>query len=118
MLKTQRHATFERSDTDLLTKVKITLSEALLGFSRILLTHLDGKRFHRVSTTFFSKPYAGRGINVSSPPNKVIKPGQTIVVRNEGMPSFKRPDDVRLDHSLESLALICRSVETFTLCLK
>jgi DnaJ family protein A protein 2 len=25
----------------------------------------------------------------------VIKPGQTIVVRNEGMPTFKRPDEVR-----------------------
>jgi hypothetical protein len=45
MLKTQRHPTFERSDVDLLTKVKITLSEALTGFSRILLTHLDGQRF-------------------------------------------------------------------------
>jgi DnaJ family protein A protein 2 len=42
VLKAQPHAAFERSETDLLAKVKITLSEALMGFSRILLTHLDG----------------------------------------------------------------------------
>jgi DnaJ-class molecular chaperone len=53
ILKTAQHSTFERSDVDLLTKVKITLSEALMGFSRILLTHLDGKpsdRYHYPET--------------------------------------------------------------------
>lgn len=55
--------------------MKITLSEALLGFSRILVTHLDG-----------------RGVHVASPPGKMIKPGQTIVIRGEGMPTFKRPE--------------------------
>lgn len=75
VLKTQPHPSFERSGADLLTKVKITLSEALLGFSRILVTHLDG-----------------RGVHVASPPGKVIKPGQTIVLRGEGMPTYKRPD--------------------------
>jgi DnaJ family protein A protein 2 len=34
----------------------------------------------------------GRGIHVKSPEGTIIKPGQTIVVRNEGMPTFKRPD--------------------------
>ncbi|CDO74911.1 hypothetical protein BN946_scf184988.g18 [Trametes cinnabarina] len=74
-LKTRHHESFERSGNDLLTTVHITLSEALLGFSRILLTHLDG-----------------RGVHVSSPPGKIIKPGDSIILRGEGMPIYKTPD--------------------------
>lgn len=74
-LKTARHESFERSGSNLLTNVKITLSEALLGFSRILVKHLDG-----------------RGINVSSPPGKIIQPGDSIKLRGEGMPTYKHPD--------------------------
>ncbi|KAH0833262.1 putative chaperone regulator [Lanmaoa asiatica] len=74
-LKTSQHDSFERSGIDLLANVKITLSEALLGFSRILITHLDG-----------------RGVSVSSPPGRIITPGQTIKLRGEGMPTFKNPD--------------------------
>jgi DnaJ family protein A protein 2 len=29
---------------------------------------------------------------VQSPKGKIIKPGQTIIVRDEGMPTYKRPD--------------------------
>ncbi|KXN91667.1 hypothetical protein AN958_12519 [Leucoagaricus sp. SymC.cos] len=75
-LKATPHESFERSGNDLLVRVKITLSEALLGFSRVLITHLDG-----------------RGIKVSSPLGKIIKPDQTIVLRGEGMPIYKRSDD-------------------------
>ncbi|GLB40514.1 putative dnaJ-domain-containing protein [Lyophyllum shimeji] len=75
VLRAPRHESFERCEDDLLTHVKITLSEALFGFSRILLTHLDG-----------------RGIQVSSPPGKIIKPGDAIVLRGEGMPVYKHPD--------------------------
>ncbi|KAI0784164.1 DnaJ-domain-containing protein [Abortiporus biennis] len=75
VLKTRPHASFERSGNDLLTTVHITLSEALLGFSRILVTHLDG-----------------RGVHVTSPKGKIIKPGDSIVLRNEGMPVYKNPD--------------------------
>jgi DnaJ family protein A protein 2 len=75
-LKAKPHEFFERSGNDLLTRVKITLSEALLGFSRVLVTHLDG-----------------RGVKVSSPPGKIIKPDQTIVLRGEGMPIYKRLDE-------------------------
>ncbi|KAG6373423.1 hypothetical protein JVT61DRAFT_6572 [Boletus reticuloceps] len=74
-LKASQHNSFERSGCDLLANVKITLSEALLGFSRILITQLDG-----------------RGVSVSSPPGKIITPGQTIKLRGEGMPTFKNPD--------------------------
>lgn len=58
-----------------MTKVQITLSESLLGFSRILIKHLDG-----------------RGIQVSSEKGKMIKPGETIVIKGEGMPQYKNPD--------------------------
>ncbi|KAI0671519.1 DnaJ-domain-containing protein [Trametes maxima] len=74
-LKTRNHESFERSGNDLLTTVHITLSEALLGFSRILITHLDG-----------------RGVHVTSPAGKIIKPGDSIVLRGEGMPVYKTPD--------------------------
>ncbi|KAJ3770814.1 DnaJ-domain-containing protein [Lentinula raphanica] len=75
VLKLLPHDSFERNGNDLLVKIKITLSEALLGFSRILLTHLDG-----------------RGIKVTSPPGKILQPNSTIVLRGEGMPIYKRPD--------------------------
>jgi DnaJ family protein A protein 2 len=74
VLKLQKHPSFERSGNDLLTNVTITLSEALFGFSRILVTHLDG-----------------RGIFVSSPPGKIINPNDSIVLRGEGMPVHKQP---------------------------
>ncbi|KAH8991342.1 hypothetical protein EDB86DRAFT_2936135 [Lactarius hatsudake] len=75
VLKTQRHESFERSGSDLLSTVSITLSEALLGFDRILINHLDG-----------------RGVRVASPQGKVLTSGMTIVLRNEGMPTYKNPD--------------------------
>ncbi|TFK40254.1 hypothetical protein BDQ12DRAFT_628117 [Crucibulum laeve] len=75
VLKCSPHDSFERSGDDLLTHITITLSEALLGFSRILINHLDG-----------------RGIKVSSPPGKIIKPDDSIILRGEGMPIYKRPD--------------------------
>jgi DnaJ family protein A protein 2 len=76
VLNANPHESFERNGSDLLTHVTITLSEALLGFSRIILTHLDG-----------------RGIKFSSPPGKIIKPDDAIVLRGEGMPVHKQPDE-------------------------
>ncbi|KAJ7593544.1 hypothetical protein C8J56DRAFT_931326 [Mycena floridula] len=75
VLKVSPHESFERSGNDLLTTVTITLSEALLGFSRIVITHLDG-----------------RGVKVSTPAGKILKSGDAIVVRGEGMPVHKFPD--------------------------
>ncbi|KJA26376.1 hypothetical protein HYPSUDRAFT_36685 [Hypholoma sublateritium FD-334 SS-4] len=76
VLKTAAHESFERSGNDLLAKVTITLSEALLGFSRIILTHLDG-----------------RGIKMTTPPGKIIKFHETVIIRGEGMPIYRRPDE-------------------------
>jgi len=75
VLRASLHETFERSGNDLLTNVSITLSEAILGFSRILITHLDG-----------------RGVKVTSPPGKIISSGESIVLRGEGMPVHKNPN--------------------------
>jgi len=74
VLRAAPHDSFERSGNDLITNVTITLSEALLGFSRILITHLDG-----------------RGIKVSSP-RKTTNPGSCIIIRGKGMPIHKHPD--------------------------
>lgn len=76
LLKTAPHESFERSGNDLLTHITITLSEALLGFSRVIITHLDG-----------------RGIKVTTPALKIIEPQATIVLREEGMPLYRRPDE-------------------------
>ena len=75
VLKEQPHPAFQRSGNDLLAKVRLTLSEALLGFSRIILTHLDG-----------------RGIEVTMPRGKIVRPEDTICLRGEGMPHYKYQD--------------------------
>lgn len=72
VLKLRPHDSFERSSNDLLAHVKVTLSEALFGFSRVLVTHLDG-----------------RGIKVTRPSGKVIKPQDAIILKGEGMPLYK-----------------------------
>jgi len=58
---------------DLHTRLSVTLAESLLGFSRLILVHLDG-----------------RGLRVSRPAPgakgwEVLKPGAKVVVRHEGM---------------------------------
>ena len=75
VLKEQPHSAFQRAGNDLLAKVRLTLSEALLGFSRVILTHLDG-----------------RGIEVTMPRGKIIKPDDSICLRGEGMPHYKNQD--------------------------
>ncbi|KAB5591926.1 DnaJ like protein [Ceratobasidium theobromae] len=69
ILRTKEHSSFSRSGADLMITISITLSEALTGFNRVLLTHLDG-----------------RGIRVVSKPNKLIRSGEWIKVPREGMP--------------------------------
>ncbi|KDR78916.1 hypothetical protein GALMADRAFT_64281, partial [Galerina marginata CBS 339.88] len=76
VLKAAPHESFERSGDDLLAHVTITLSEALLGFSRIILTHLDG-----------------RGVKLTTPPGKIVKSQDSIILREEGMPVYRRPDE-------------------------
>lgn len=67
-LEQKPHDTFEVKNLDLLAKVRIPLSEALLGFSRTILTHLDGRHIH-----------------VTKAKGDVIRPGQVDVIKGEGM---------------------------------
>jgi len=77
VIKQKEHERFQRSGNDLLCHVKITLIEALAGFDKIIALHLDG-----------------RGIHVSHPAGEVIKPGDIRRIPHEGMPTFKRQDDL------------------------
>ncbi|KAI4166877.1 MAG: hypothetical protein LQ343_007670 [Gyalolechia ehrenbergii] len=74
------HGTFRRAGPDLLAETHIDLSEALCGFSRILVKHLDGRGIH------VKHPRHGYGS---------LKPGSIIKVAGEGMPHKK--SDVRGD---------------------
>lgn len=75
VLDEEPHDVFNRIGADLSADLDITLAEALGGFSRVVLTHLDG-----------------RGIKVSSPRGKILRPGQVLKVEGEGMP-HKRGED-------------------------
>lgn len=66
------HPLFTRAGADLTAPLKVTLAEALCGFSRTVLIHLDG-----------------RGIHITHPQGKILKPGQTLKVIGEGMPHKK-----------------------------
>jgi DnaJ family protein A protein 2 len=66
------HEVFQRRGNDLSAELNITLAEALCGFSRVVLKHLDG-----------------RGIQITHPRGKVLRPGQILKVAGEGMPLKK-----------------------------
>ncbi|RKP10670.1 DnaJ domain-containing protein, partial [Thamnocephalis sphaerospora] len=57
ILEQKPHPRFERRGKHLWTEITVTLTEALCGFSKVLLTHLDG-----------------RGIVVTQQPGQVIRP--------------------------------------------
>ncbi|KAF1797141.1 hypothetical protein V8B55DRAFT_1485929 [Mucor lusitanicus] len=76
VLNQKEHATFTREGNDLLVEVTISLTEALCGFDKVIVTHLDG-----------------RGIQVKQPAGQIIKPGMVKRIPNEGMPTYKRPDN-------------------------
>jgi DnaJ family protein A protein 2 len=70
------HETFDRAGADLRAELNISLVEALTGFNRVVLTHLDGR---------------GIQLNVTQEEGKVLRPGQVLKVPGEGMP-LKRSD--------------------------
>lgn len=65
----KKHDIFERKEGDLYMNLKIPLADALTGFSKVVATHLDG-----------------RGIKVEIPKGKVIRPGDYLKLKGEGMP--------------------------------
>jgi DnaJ family protein A protein 2 len=70
------HNRFEIRGKNLYTKIHITLQEALCGFDKILLKHLDG-----------------RGIRVKQQAGSVIKPESFKRIVHEGMPTYRRTND-------------------------
>lgn len=68
----EEHDFFQRAGDDLSAEITVTLAEALTGFSRVVLKHLDG-----------------RGIHIEHPQGKVLQPGQILKVVGEGMPHKK-----------------------------
>ncbi|KAG8782324.1 hypothetical protein FRC16_002639 [Serendipita sp. 398] len=76
VLSQKPHDAFERAGADLLAHIRITLSEALLGFERVILTHLDGRGIR-----FDSRREGAR---------KIYKSGDSVIIRGEGMPIWKK----------------------------
>jgi DnaJ homolog subfamily A member 2 len=72
----QQHDIFQRTGNDLSAKLEIGLAEALTGFQRVVLKHLDD-----------------RGIELHHPrePGQILRPGEVLKVPGEGMP-LKRSD--------------------------
>jgi DnaJ homolog subfamily A member 2 len=70
------HKTFNRAGADLHAELELSLSEALTGFNRVVLRHLDGR---------------GIQLKVVQPEGKVIRPDEVLKVPGEGMP-MKRSD--------------------------
>ena len=70
------HPVFKREGADLAARIEVTLAEALCGFSRVAIKHLDGR---------------GLLINHQKPENGILRPGQVIKVAGEGMP-YKKSD--------------------------
>lgn len=74
VLQAKDHRTFGREGMNLFIQKKITLLQALCGFS-FTITHLDG-----------------RIMNVSTISNsEIIKPGEVKCIENEGMPQERNP---------------------------
>ncbi|KAI4254611.1 MAG: hypothetical protein LQ352_002992 [Teloschistes flavicans] len=68
------HKTFRRAGTDLTADVHISLVEALCGFSRTLIKHLDGRGIH------VKHPQHGDG---------PLKASSILKIKGEGMPHKK-----------------------------
>lgn len=70
----QPHEVFQRTGNDLSAKLDITLAEALTGFHRVVLKHLDG-----------------RGIELNHPqePGQILRPSEVLKIPGEGMPLKK-----------------------------
>ncbi|KAM0700945.1 hypothetical protein Q7P35_012667 [Cladosporium inversicolor] len=70
------HAIFHRAGADLQAEIDISLAEALTGFNRTVVRHLDGR---------------GIALNIVQPAGQVLRPDQVLKVPGEGMP-VKRSD--------------------------
>lgn len=70
----EQHKTFNRAGADLHAELEISLSEALTGFNRVVLRHLDGR---------------GIQLHVEQPEGRVLRPDEILKIPGEGMPIKK-----------------------------
>ncbi|OJD30482.1 uncharacterized protein BKCO1_6000040 [Diplodia corticola] len=70
----KEHPVFRRAGADLAADLHVTLAEALTGFHRVVLAHLDDR---------------GISLNVKQPQGKILRPGEVFKVPGEGMPIKK-----------------------------
>eukprot|EP01120_Amphizonella_sp_Union-15-10_P010356 TRINITY_DN412_c0_g7_i1.p1 TRINITY_DN412_c0_g7~~TRINITY_DN412_c0_g7_i1.p1 ORF type:complete len:445 (+),score=97.07 TRINITY_DN412_c0_g7_i1:48-1382(+) len=70
VVRQKKHPVFKRNGADLLIERKLSLGEALAGFS-FKLTHLDGRQI----------------LVESSPDGNIIRPGDLRMISGEGMPT-------------------------------
>jgi DnaJ homolog subfamily A member 2 len=77
VLDQTEHPVFGRRGSDLRALFKISLAEALTGFSRVIITTLDGR-----GLKYTQKLESG----------KVIRPGEMFKIPGEGMPLGKKSD--------------------------
>ena len=75
VLQAREHARFERDGDDLRTTVRVPLVEALSN-AVLRIKALDD-----------------RELRVSVPKGRVLRPGELLVVHNEGMPHYKSPQE-------------------------
>lgn len=75
VLQARDHNRFERDGDDLRTTVRVPLVEALSG-AVLRINALDE-----------------RELRVTVPPGRVLRPGELLVVRNEGMPHYRSPQE-------------------------
>ncbi len=73
-LREKEHNEFTRQGADLSANITVTLAEALLGFSRPVIQHLDG-----------------RALSITHPAGSILKPLQVLKIPGEGMP-YKKTD--------------------------
>jgi DnaJ family protein A protein 2 len=71
----ESHDVFSRIGPDLAADLHVSLAEALCGFSRVVLVHLDG-----------------RGIHLTRERGQVLRPNQVLRIDGEGMPLKKGED--------------------------
>jgi DnaJ family protein A protein 2 len=76
-LKLLPHPTFSLRTSprgaDLVADISVTLSESLLGFERLVLTHLDGRGLR------VRRPGPGK------PGYRILREGDVVTVKNEGL---------------------------------
>eukprot|EP00004_Rigifila_ramosa_P008549 TRINITY_DN197_c0_g1_i1.p1 TRINITY_DN197_c0_g1~~TRINITY_DN197_c0_g1_i1.p1 ORF type:complete len:446 (-),score=104.08 TRINITY_DN197_c0_g1_i1:37-1296(-) len=85
VIQVKEHEIFKRSGSDLIMEKKISLLESLTGFE-FIITHLDGRKL-------LIRHGVGNAKQPAKGPVEVIKPGTIKGIKDEGMPTYKRPFD-------------------------